>query len=244
MTNHRKPPQAYRNQDFLTSPKARALRILSEYMEPEARFRHYEVEDTIVFYGSARIVSKEMAEARLREAEEKGEDLDRPQKMVAMSRYYDAARELGRKLTAWSKELTENDRRFVVCSGGGPGIMEAANRGSSEARGINVGIGISLPFEEGANEFCTRELSFQFHYFFMRKFWFTYLAKAVIVFPGGFGTLDELFETLTLIQTGKIKKKMPIVLFGLEYWTRVVDFRALVEFGSEDDRNHARHVHH
>ena len=232
MTSHRKPPQAYRNIEFLTSPKARSLRILSEYLEPETRFRHYDVEDTIVFYGSARIVSREEAEKRLAEVEAEGGDKDRAEKLISMSRFYDAARELSKRLTAWSKALTESERRFVVCSGGGPGIMEAANRGSSDAKGINVGLGISLPFEEGANEFCTRELSFQFHYFFMRKFWFMYLAKAVVVFPGGFGTLDELFETLTLIQTKKVKKKLPIVLFGLEYWSRVIDLHTLVEFGT------------
>ena len=223
---------AYRDEDFINSPRARALRILAEYMEPEARFEQYKVEDTIVFYGSARIASPEDAAERLRHAETEGGDVALARSLMAMARYYEATRELSYRLTVWSKELTESDRRFVVCSGGGPGIMEAANRGASEARGINIGLGISLPFEEEPSEFASRELTFKFHYFFMRKFWFTYLAKAVVVMPGGFGTLDELFETLTLIQTKKVKKKMPIVLFGQDYWSKVLNLEALAEFGT------------
>ena len=149
-----------------------------------------------------------------------------------MSQHYENARELARRLTVWSKELDESDRRFVVCTGGGPGVMEAANRGASEAKGLNVGLSITLPLEQHENPYVTRELSFEFHYFFMRKFWFTYLAKAIIFFPGGFGTLDELFETLTLLQTRKVKKHMPIVLFGSDFWRETINFDALVKYGT------------
>jgi len=154
-----------------------------------------------------------------------------------MSRYYEDARELARRLTEWSKQLADDERRFVVCTGGGPGIMEAANRGASDAKGLNVGLTISLPQEEFDNRYVTRELSFRFHYFFMRKFWFAYLAKALAVFPGGFGTLDELFELLTLVQTKKMRKPMPIVLFGTEFWRDVVNFDALVRHGTIDARD-------
>lgn len=232
MADEEIPPAAYRNVDFLTSPRARTLRILAEYLEPESRFRHYNVDDTIVIYGSARIIAREDAQKRLQDAEAGKGDLKRAQQLLEMSRYYDATRELARRLTVWSKNLTHSDRRFVICSGGGPGIMEAANRGASDAKGHNVGLGITLPQEEGSNPFVSRELSFRFHYFFMRKFWFMYLAKAVIVMPGGFGTLDELFETLTLMQTGRVKKKLPIVLFGQEYWSKVLNLDALVHFGT------------
>src|SRR6267143_34848 len=222
--------KAYQDPDFLNSRDARALRILSEYLEPKSRFDHHKVDDTIVFMGSARIKSREAAEEMLGKA--KGEkDRERAQMALRMSAYYEAARELASRLTTWSKELDHEERRFVVCTGGGPGIMEAANRGAAEARGMNVGLTISIPVEEFDNLYVTRELSFHFHYFFMRKFWFAYLAKAVIVFPGGYGTLDELFELLTLVQTGKMRKPMPIVLFGTEYWKKIVDFDALAHHG-------------
>jgi hypothetical protein len=228
----RRTTKAYLNESFLKSSDARALRILSEYLEPESRLAHYRVEDTVVFMGSARLVSRETAEAKLREVEAADGDSARARLDLEMSQYYEAARELARRLTEWSKGLSESERRFVVCTGGGPGIMEAANRGASEARGINVGLSISLPLEESGNPHITRELGFEFHYFFMRKFWFAYLAKAVIFFPGGFGTFDELFELLTLLQTRKIKKHMPIVLFGTEFWKNVVNFDALVRYGT------------
>src|SRR3989442_9318232 len=218
--------KAYQSAGFLNSKDARALRILSEYLEPKSRFDHHKVDDTIVFMGSARIKSREAAEEMLREAWS-AKDRERAQMALKMSAYYEAARELAYRLTTWSKELDREERRFVVCTGGGPGIMEAANRGAAEARGLNVGLTISIPAEEFDNPYVTRELSFHFHYFFMRKFWFAYLAKAVIVFPGGYGTLDELFELLTLVQTRKMKKPMPIVLFGTEYWHEVIDFDAL-----------------
>ena len=227
--------KAYKNEKFMRSPDARALRILAEYLEPESRFREFDVRDTIVIFGSARICSREAAETELAEARasKDSEALRIAERAFSMSRFYEAARELARRLTEWSKGLgEESGRRFVICSGGGPGIMEAANRGASEARGENVGLNISLPFEQNDNPFITRRLSFEFHYFFMRKFWFSYLAKAMVVMPGGFGTLDEFMEVLTLVQTGKIKKHMPIVLFGKEFWSSVLNFRALVDYGT------------
>ena len=226
------PQKAYRNLDFLESAPARALRILSEYIEPNARFKHYKIDDTIIFFGSARILPREEAEQRLQEARDEGADLTVAQRNLEMSRYYEATRELARRLTEWSKALQQDDRRFVVCSGGGPGIMEAANRGASEARGLNVGLNISLPMEQIDNPYISRELNFEFHYFFMRKFWFAYLAKAVVVMPGGFGTLDEFFELLTLVQTGKIRKQMPMVLFGSRYWSEVINLEALERYGT------------
>jgi uncharacterized protein (TIGR00730 family) len=231
------PIKAYTNQGFLQSKDARILRILAEYLEPKSRFDRYSVDDLIVFMGSARTPSGEDAGARLAEAERTGVGVEQARLQVKMSAYYEAARELARRMTEWSKNLDAPDRRFVVCTGGGPGIMEAANRGASEARGVNVGLTISLPEEEWGNPYITRELDIHFHYFFMRKFWFVYLAKAVVLFPGGFGTLDELFEILTLLQTRKIRKHLPVVLYGSEFWDKVINFEALVEVGtiSADD---------
>ena len=230
--------KAYKNEKFLNSSDARALRILAEYLEPESRFREFDVRDTIVIFGSARILSREQAEAQLAEAQlaegpSSGGDTARAEIALQMSEYYEAARDIARRLTEWSKGLEDpSGRRFVICSGGGPGVMEAANRGASEARGENVGLNISLPFEQNDNPYITRRLSFEFHYFFMRKFWFSYLAKAVIIFPGGFGTMDEFMELLTLVQTEKIRKHMPIVLFGREFWDEVLHFEPLVRFGT------------
>ena len=234
-----RPPRAYEDPDFLHSPDARALRILAEYLEPNSRFKRYKIEDTIIFFGSARIPPRDRAERELAEVIAKGGDsarpeLERAEYNLRMSAYYEATRELAGRLTEWSKGLEGTDRRFVVCSGGGPGIMEAANRGASEAKGTNIGLNISLPFEQSENPHISRELVFQFHYFFMRKFWFAYLAKAVVVMPGGFGTLDELFELLTLIQTQKIRKRMPLVLFGGSYWEEIVNFEALATHGMID----------
>src|SRR5713226_7542208 len=182
--------------------------------------------------GSARLLSREAAQAALATAEATGQALDAARSAVEQSAYYEAARELAFRLTNWSKTLDRNDRRFVVCTGGGPGIMEAANRGACEANGLNVGLTISIPDDEFDNPFVSRELRFYFHYFFMRKFWFVYLAKAVVLFPGGYGTLDELFEILTLVQTHKTRKRMPIVLFGSKYWDEVINFDALVKYGT------------
>jgi uncharacterized protein (TIGR00730 family) len=229
----RLPPKAYRNRAFLNGKEARALRILAEYLEPKARFERLRVDDTIVFMGSARTPSREQAEEALARAQAGHGDPEQARMGLRMAAYYEAARALAHRLTLWSKDLDpQGERRFVVCTGGGPGIMEAANRGAAEARGLNVGLTISIPVEEFDNRYVTRELAFHFHYFFMRKFWFAYLAKAVIVFPGGYGTLDELFELLTLVQTRKMSKPMPIVLFGTEYWRQVVDFDALVRHGT------------
>ena len=224
---------AYRIHEFMEGREARGLRIMAEYLEPLHRFRDQEVEDTIVFMGSARTPEPERAARALEKARAEGGDVVGAEEGVRMAQYYAAARELARRLTAWSLELGDA-RRFVVCTGGGPGIMEAAARGASEENGLNVGLSISLSADEFTNPYVTRELGFKFHYFFMRKFWFTYLAKAVIAMPGGFGTLDELFELLTLIQTLKIKKRLPIVLFGSDFWDKVVDFDALVDFGTID----------
>jgi uncharacterized protein (TIGR00730 family) len=237
----RRPVKAYRNKAYLNSKEARELRILSEYLEPKARFEHYRVDDTIVFMGSARTLPRDKAESALRKAQSSGGDVARARTDLEMSVYYEAARQLAFRLTQWSKGLSQGldqgERRFVVCTGGGPGIMEAANRGAAEARGINVGLRISIPVEEFDNPYVTRELQFQFHYFFMRKFWFYYLAKAVVIFPGGFGTLDELFELLTLVQTGKMTKPMPVVLFGTRYWEEVIDFDALVRHRTIDTKD-------
>ena len=200
-------PVAYLNDQFLNSPDARALRILAEYLEPLSHFRHQKIRDTVVFFGSA----------RLRE--------DGP-----LGRYYTEARELARVLTEWAEQFTNSTYRFVVCSGGGPGIMEAANRGAYDAHGKTVGLNIGLPFEQLPNPFITPELSFEFHYFFMRKFWFAYLSKALVVFPGGFGTMDELMELLTLTQTQKLAKKITIVLYGSSYWKEIINFDALLKY--------------
>ncbi len=225
-------PKAYLNRRFIESREGRGLRILAEYLEPLARFTRHQVDDTVVFMGSARLQSRETAEAALAAAEKKGEGVATARTVLEMSAYYEAARTLARRLTEWSKGLQDEEHRFVVCTGGGPGIMEAANRGASEGKGINVGLTISIPNEEFDNPYISRELHFHFHYFFMRKFWFVYLAKAVVLFPGGFGTLDELFEILTMVQTGKMRKRIPIVLFGIKFWDEVINFDALVRYGT------------
>ncbi len=224
--------KAYHNAEFLNSRTARPLRILAEYIEPESRFEEFNIKDTLVVFGSARILSRESALAALEEAKKSGGDVEKAERNLEMSKYYEAARELSRRLTEWSKTLKGSAKRFVICSGGGPGIMEAANRGASEANGENIGLNISLPFEQNDNPYITRRLSLEFHYFFMRKFWFNYLAKAIIVMPGGFGTLDEFMETVTLIQTTKIKKQLPMVLFGTEFWRRILHFEPMAEYGT------------
>jgi uncharacterized protein (TIGR00730 family) len=208
------PPLAYRDDDFIDSEEGRPIRILAEYLQPLRALHRNGVRDTIVFFGSARLV-------------EQG----------PFGRYYAEARELARLVTEWSKTISVKSRRFLVCTGGGPGIMEAANRGALDAGGRTIGFNIGLPHEQRPNPFISRGLSFQFRYFFMRKLWFAHLARAIVVFPGGFGTLDELFELLTLSQTGKLSRPLVIVLYGTSYWQEIVDFGALARHGmiAEDD---------
>jgi uncharacterized protein (TIGR00730 family) len=233
-------PLAYLDRDFLDSEEARPIRILAEYLEPLRRFRAQNIQDTVVFFGSARIHSREHAEAALAKlmqrltgtAPDTDQGIIRGRRAVEWSRYYEDARELAKLLTTWSRELASPHHRFVVTSGGGPGIMEAANRGAKEARGKTVGLNIKLPFEQGPNRYITEGLHFEFHYFFMRKFWFAYLAKALVIFPGGFGTLDEMFEILTLMQTEKLAKQIQIILYGSEYWNRILDLDPMVEWGA------------
>jgi len=235
-------PVPFLNTDFLQSPAARAIRILSEYLEPAERLRRAHIRDTIVFFGSARSPSPEQAEQQMRQVNEEIEragDLSsdlaearmRAETAIKLARYYQNAVDLSRRLTEWSKSLTGN-RDFIICSGGSGGMMEAANRGAALAGGKTIGLNIRLPNEQAVNSFVPHELVFNFHYFFMRKFWFVYLAKALVIFPGGYGTLDELFEVLTLIQTSKPRKVMPVVLFGTEYWDDVIDFDAFVRWGT------------
>jgi hypothetical protein len=213
--------KAYKNLDFLNSKDARTVRILSEYLYPKAQLEEEKVTNTIVIFGSARAPSPE----ELSSKEERSKNLK-------LAEYYEATRILSKRLTEWSKNLNQEDQKYVICSGGGPGIMVAANRGASEAEGKNIALRISLPFENIPNPYVSPELDFEFHYFFTRKFWFSYLSKALVIMPGGFGTLDEFFEILTLLQTGKIKKSLPIVLFGKEYWNQLINFETLVEYGT------------
>jgi uncharacterized protein (TIGR00730 family) len=232
-------PLAYLIPEFLESEEARPIRILAEYLEPLRRFREHNIQDTVVFFGSARTRSRACAELAMagleRLAADRASAADeraRAEKALAWSRYYEDARELARRLTVWSRSIGGDRDRFVVCSGGGPGIMEAANRGAREAGGKTIGLNMRLPLEQGANPYITRDLHFGFHYFFMRKFWFAYLAKALIIFPGGFGTLDELFEILTLVQTGKLSKQIEVLLYGSDYWDRVLQLDELAEWGA------------
>src|SRR5574341_698986 len=238
-------PLAYLMPEFLESDDARPVRILSEYLEPMRRFRDQDIQDTVVFFGSARIRSRECAQAALAAFDdarpgrgEAGTNGDRAaararaEKALAWSRYYEDARRLAKRLTEWSLGLETEHHRFVVCSGGGPGIMEAANRGAREGGGKTIGLNIRLPYEQGANPYITDGLHFEFHYLFMRKFGFAYLAKAVVIFPGGFGTCDELFEILTLVQTDKLSKKIEVVLYGRDYWNQVFNLKPMEEWGA------------
>ena len=244
-------PLAYNNEEFLESPDARVLRIMAEYQEPMARFRRERIQDTVVFFGSARFAALDVAQGEMEllensysatpapKYEQPSDSPDasalqrqRAEAAVEMARYYEDARRLAYLLTDWAKGLPGRRRRFVVTSGGGPGIMEAANRGAHEAGGKTIGLNIALPFEQRPNPYITPALNFQFHYFFMRKFWFAYLAKALVVFPGGFGTLDEMFELLTLAQTHKMAKDMTIVIYGSEYWQGVINLDLLAEKGA------------
>jgi len=210
-------PLAYNDEDFLTSDDARPLRILAEYLQPMQTFHREHISDTVVFFGSARIAP------------------DGPMRL-----FYEEARELARLLTTWSKGLPSRSIRYIVCTGGGRGIMEAANRGASDASGKTIGLSIGQPPELRSNPYITRELSFEFHYFFMRKLWFAHLARAMVVFPGGFGTLDELFEILTLAQTEKLNRSIPVILYGSAYWNEIINFDALVQYGMIDREDLAR----
>jgi uncharacterized protein (TIGR00730 family) len=239
-------PMAYLNPEFLESAEARPLRILAEYLEPLRRFKEQKIQDTVVFFGSARVDSRERATRALRTLRARGvqdadehyqAELNRSRKAVEWARFYEDAREVSRRVTEWARSLPGENHRFVVTSGGGPGIMEAANRGAREAGGKTIGLNIRLPFEQGANQYITEGLRFEFHYFFMRKFWFAYLAKALVIFPGGFGTLDEFFEILTLVQTDKLSKKIEIILYGREYWDQIFDLKPMVEWGAIADKD-------
>jgi len=232
---------AYQNEPFLSSPDGRILRILSEYQEPLARFRREQIQDTVVFFGSARFQGKDAARKNLTTVEkndgktppqEQDQNLRRALAGLDMARYYEDARRLAFMLTEWSIKIPARRRRFVVTTGGGPGIMEAANLGAHEAGGKTIGLNINLPFEQNPNPYITPSLNFEFHYFFMRKFWFAYLAKGLVIFPGGFGTMDELFEILTLAQTDKLAKKILVVIYGSEYWHRIINFQAFVDAGT------------
>jgi uncharacterized protein (TIGR00730 family) len=249
-------PLAYENGGFLNSADGRLIRIVSEYLEPLARFRREQIQDTVVFFGSARFRGREEADHALELLDNTGStrlapiqeqpasppeiaagqasELRRKRAVAAveMARYYEDARRLASMLTAWTKTIPSRKHRFVIMSGGGPGIMEAANRGAFEAGGKTIGMNISLPFEQRPNPYITPSLNFEFHYFFMRKLWFAYLSKALVVFPGGFGTLDEMFEILTLAQTHKLAKKITVLIYGSDYWKRVFDLRTLVDTGA------------
>jgi uncharacterized protein (TIGR00730 family) len=227
----------------MESLPARPVRILTEYIDPLERLRREKVGDTIVMFGSARILSREQALVRLRKLRKGGKRQGSPEHRSAlrdakasleMSRYYEEARELARRITSWAMSLGDNPRRFVICSGGGPGIMEAANLGAAEAGGKSIGLSIQLPHEQRPNDYISPELSFMFHYFFMRKLWFAQLAKALIVFPGGYGTMDELWEMLTLMQTGKLQRRNLILIYGRKYWDRVLDWKHMLRCGTID----------
>jgi uncharacterized protein (TIGR00730 family) len=249
-------PLAYEDKAFVESPDGRMIRILSEYLEPMARFRRERIQDTVVFFGSARFRALDVAHRELElldnsgsaaaaPAEEQPAHADqlasgdttelqrkRAEAAVEMAHYYEDARALAHKVAAWGKSLPGKRHRFVVTSGGGPGIMEAANRGACEAGAKTIGLNISLPFEQEPNPYITPALNLNFRYFFMRKYWFAYLAKALVVFPGGFGTLDEMFELLTLAQTHKLAKKITIVIYGSSYWKKVLDLDLLSDKGA------------
>ena len=245
-------PLAYEDDAFLHSADARPIRILAEYLDPLRRFRAHNIQDTVVFFGSARVLSRTLAQRKLtrlmndtghRKADYRAA-LKRRQKALEWSRYYEDARALARLLTKWSMSLDAERHRFVVCSGGGPGIMEAANRGAKEAGGKSIGLNIRLPFEQAPNRYISKDLVFNFHYFFMRKFWFAYMAKALVIFPGGFGTIDEMFEILTLAQTQKLSKQLLVILYGSEYWNEVFNLQPLADWGAinEEDLNLLRRV--
>lgn len=239
--------KAYEDHEFLNSSDARILRIIAEFLQPQKEFRKHKIIDTIVFFGSARLKSRKEALTELNRFKtinpgtpKLAEELRKAQHMLHMSKYYEDAVDLSKRLTEWSMGLGTSANRFIICTGGGPGIMEAANKGARLAGGYSIGLNISIPFEQFINKYVSPELRFEFHYFFMRKFWFAYLAKSLVVFPGGFGTMDEFFEILTLVQTGKIKKKMLLLVYDEKYWKSIINFDGLIENGvvSKADMNH------
>lgn len=247
MPKFKKPPKAYEDSDFLYSSDGRSIRILTEFLQPRSKFRKHKIMDTIVFFGSARLVSKRDALKEYNKVKSLNPKLTEnftgklreAQRLVNMSKYYEDAVELSRRLTEWSMNLETMANRFIICTGGGPGIMEAANKGAKKAGGYSIGLNISIPYEQFINKYVTPDLSFEFHYFFMRKFWFAYLSKAFVIFPGGFGTMDELFEVVTLIQTAKMKKKLAMIIYDENYWKNIINFDGLVEQGmiSKSDVN-------
>lgn len=244
-----RPEKAYFNEEFISSPDARVVRVICEFLEPKRRLKKHDIKDTIVFFGSARVRSTAQAavdleELRRKESGLRGRERDiirgkirDHEKIFKLCKYYDDACELSRMLTTWSLNLSKSKRRFIVCSGGGGGIMEAANKGASLAGGKTIGFNISLPHEQVPNPYITNDLNFEFHYFFIRKFWFVYLAKALVIFPGGFGTMDELMEVLTLIQTEKVKKKIPVLVYGPEYWKQIINFDVMLKLGAIDQKD-------
>jgi uncharacterized protein (TIGR00730 family) len=241
------PDLMYKDPAFMESLPARPLRILAEYLDPMARLRLENIGDTIVMFGSARVQSRENALAHLHAVQAKAPKKRTPEwrikisaarSLVQMSRYYEDARELSHRITSWAMTLGSEPRRFVICSGGGPGIMEAANRGASEAGGPSVGLSIQLPHEQSSNRYISPELNFYFHYFFMRKLWFAQMAKALIVFPGGFGTMDELWEMLTLLQTNKLSSHHLILIYGRKYWDKVLNWRQMVRTGMINEKEY------
>jgi uncharacterized protein (TIGR00730 family) len=252
--SHKHALKAYHNREFLKGRDARVIRLLSEYLEPASRLRFQQVKDTIVFFGSARILPRDISEKQLeelrarlqaepREARPSFAEIAEAEHAVTMSRYYEDASMLAQLIVRWAKTIGGKFKRLLICSGGGPGIMEAANRGAKEAGGQSIGFSISLPREQEINPYIPDELAFQFHYFFMRKFWFIYLSKALVIFPGGFGTLDEAFEVLTLVQTKKLQKKVPVLFYGSDYWKQIIDFEAMVRWGTISKRD-ANLIHH
>jgi uncharacterized protein (TIGR00730 family) len=237
----KRAPLAYENEQFIKSPDGRILRILAEYSEPLSRFRREQIQDTVVFFGSARFHSYSAAEKSFSEIEQSKLYLSETEQhatekralaAIDMARYYEDARRLAFMLSEWSIKIPARRHRFVVTTGGGPGIMEAANLGAKEAGAKTIGLNIQLPFEQNPNPYITPSLNFEFHYFFMRKFWFAYLAKALVIFPGGFGTFDELFEILTLAQTQKLAKKILVVIYGSEYWNKLINFQVMIDAGT------------